>query len=81
MAIRIVEEICLITEDGERIEVVCVESEIDQSTMRSPSHQLEYKRYFREKGRTHRSREIVKISKNEFLIDGRIRAYCVQWVG
>ena len=80
MAIRIVEEFCLITDDGELIEVVCVESEIDQTTHRSSRRELDCNSRFREKGRTHRSREIVQISENEFLIDGRIRAYCVQCV-
>jgi hypothetical protein len=80
MAIRIVEEICLITEDGERIEAVLVESVIDQFTMQSPSHHLEYNRYVREKWRGSRSRVIEYVGGTQFMIDGEVGATAVQCV-
>jgi len=71
---------CLKTEDGELIEAVLVESEIDQTTHRSSKRELDRKSYFREQGRGSRSRVIEHVGGNEFLIDGGIQAIAVQCV-
>ena len=68
------------TEDGELIEVVCVESEIDQTTHRSSRRDLDCNRRFREKWRGSRSRVIEYVGVTQFMIDGEIRATEVQCV-
>jgi hypothetical protein len=73
-------EICLKTEDGELIEAVLVESEIDQTTHRSSKRELDRKSYLREKSRGNRSRVIEHVGGDEFLIDGEIRATAVPCV-
>jgi hypothetical protein len=69
---------CLKTEDGELIEAVLVKSVIDPTTMRSFRRELDRKSYFREKGRSSRSRVIEHVGGIDFLIDGEIRATAVQ---
>ena len=68
------------TEDGKLIEVDCVESEIDQFTMLSPSHHVEFKRYFREKLGGNRRRVIEHVGGTQFMIDGEIGATAVKCV-
>jgi hypothetical protein len=71
---------CLKAADGELIGAVFVESVIDQTTQRSSRSELDRKSYFREQGRSSRSRVIEHVGGIEFLIDGEIRAIAVQCV-